>query len=83
VAFYAVGTDPVESYEKLAAYRDKQGYPWPIAQAGDGMLSKFRVLQQSTKIAFNGRGTVVYRDLFGMGSDERWRELFDELWSSG
>ena len=55
-AFYAVGTDPSEGIEQLVEYADAQGYPWPIAYPGDGMLSDLRVVVQSTKVAFDGQG---------------------------
>jgi|ETN02SMinimDraft_2_1059926.scaffolds.fasta_scaffold245576_1 hypothetical protein len=83
VAFYAVGTDPTERIDKLDEYRVEQNYPWPVAQAGDGMLAAFRVLQQSTKIAFDAQGTVIYRDIFGRGDDETWKQVFEQLAAGG
>ena len=83
VAFYAVGTDPSERIDKLEEYSVRQGYPWPVAQAGEGMLAAFRVVQQSTKIAFDSNGTIVYRDGYGYGDDETWRRVFEELTDGG
>ncbi|HAL47102.1 MAG: hypothetical protein FI707_10970 [SAR202 cluster bacterium] len=79
VEFYAVGTDPSEDIDELETYRVEQGYPWPVAKAGDGMLARFRVLQQSTKIAFDAQGTVIYRDTFGRGDDDTWTQVFEDL----
>ena len=82
VAFYAVGTDPTESLERMEKYRERQGYPWPVAQAGQGMLKEFRVLTQSTKVAFNAQGIIKYRDTYGRGDAETWKVVFQELEAS-
>lgn len=77
--FYAVGTDPSEGIEQLVEYADAQGYPWPIAYPGDGMLSDLRVVVQSTKVAFDGQGIIAYRDGYGGGDPETWRNVFEDL----
>ncbi len=79
VAFYAVGTDPSESLEDMERYRDQQGYPWPVAEADRSVLSDFSVFVQSTKVAFDGDGIIVYRDGYGAGDEETWRDIFEEL----
>ena len=79
VAFYAVGTDPSESLARLEAYRADQGYPWPIAEADRSVLSDFKVLVQSTKVAFDSDGIIVYRDGYGGGNEGRWIEVFEQL----
>ncbi len=79
VRFYAVGTDPTESLDGLERYREEQGYPWPIALPDPNMLSSFRVLTQSTKIAIDDRGAIVYRDGYGRGDPDTWREVFARL----
>ena len=79
VTFYAVGTDPNESLERLEAYRESQEYPWPMAFPGAGMLPDFRVITQSTKVAFDGQGIITYRDGYGGGGEETWRKVFEGL----
>ena len=79
VAFYAVGADPSESIEKLDAYGQAQGYPWPMAYPEDGTLSDLRVLVQSTKIAFDRNGVIIYRDGFGGGGPDTWKQVFEDL----
>ncbi len=79
VAFYAVGTDPSESLEDMERYRDQQGYPWPVAEANRSVLSDFSVFVQSTKVAFDGDGIIVYRDGYGAGDEETWRDVFEAL----
>lgn len=82
VAFYAIGVDPTEDIEELEAYRVKQGYPWPVAEAPEGMLPAFRVTTQSTKVAFDSTGVITYRDGYGRGDEETWRRVFEELAAS-
>ncbi len=79
VAFYAVGTDPSESLERLEEYRKDQGYPWPVAEADRSVLSDFKVLVQSTKVAFDSDGIIVYRDGYSGGNEGKWREVFEQL----
>ena len=79
VAFYAVGVDPTESLDQLESDRENQGYPWPMAIPSPRMLSDFRVIQQSTKVAIGGDGIITYRDGYGRGNETRWRQVFVEL----
>lgn len=79
VAFYGVGVDPSESIEVLEAYSDAQGYPWPMAIPNQGMLRRFNIQVQSSKVAMDRNGVIVYRDGYAQGSDETWRSVFEEL----
>ena len=79
VPFYAINIDPTDSFENIEAYREKQGYPWPVAQPGAGMLASFKVTSQSTKIAIGSDGVIIYRDGYGKGSDETWIQVFKDL----
>lgn len=79
VAFYAVGSDPGESLERLESYRKQQGYPWPVATAQGNLLRDLNVLVQSTKVAFDSSGVIVYRAGYGQGGPQEWREVFDML----
>ena len=79
VAFYAVNVNPFDSLDSIAAYGESQGYPWPMAQPGAGMLQSLRVTGQSTKVAFGPDGVIVYRAGFGGGNAQEWRELFKQL----
>ncbi len=79
VGFYAVGIDPTEGISELEAYREGQGHPWPVAVPGAGMLADFRVTYQSTKVALDAAGVITYRDGFGRGGEEAWREVFEQL----
>lgn len=73
VSFYAVGVDPTESLEKLERVRQEREYPWPVAEPASNMIVDFFVLQQSTKVAMDSRGVIVYRAGYSRGDEETWR----------
>lgn len=79
VPFYAVNVDPTANFDEIESYRQQQGYPWPMAQPGDGMLSSFHVTRQSTKVAIDSNGFIIYRDGYGRGTDDKWHQVFREL----
>ena len=79
VAFYGIGADPSESIEELEAYSVSQGYTWPMAVPESDMLRDLKILVQSSKVAIDGDGVIVYRDGYAQGSDETWRSVFEEL----
>ena len=79
VAFYGVGTAPWETIEDLDKDRIASGYPWPVSLPVGKVLADFRVLSQSTKVAIDPNGVIVYRDSKGRGDVEKWREVFQQL----
>jgi hypothetical protein len=79
VDFYAITTDPTEGIEELERFKADQGYPWPVGRAGGRMLTDLRVLSQSTKVAFDGTGEIIYRDGYGKGNIEQWTEVLRTL----
>lgn len=81
VAFYAVGVHPgiVEDLAALERYRRERGQPWPVAVAPRQLLADLNVTIQSTKIAFDGQGTITYREGMGQGNAAAWREVFAAL----
>ena len=79
MAFYAVGTDPSETLEDLEQQRQREGFPWPVAEPQGSMLRDFEVLVQSTKVAIDSQGVIIYRDGFGEGGDDDWRKAFQDL----
>lgn len=81
VDFYAIGVHPgiVEDIETLETYRAERDHPWPVATAPARVMAELGVTIQSTKIAFDSQGTIVYREGMGLGSDEEWHQIFGEL----
>ena len=79
VPLYAINVDPTAVFEEIETYKYQQCYPWPVAQAGPGMLADFKVTRQSTKIAIGSDGIITYRDSYGKGDDETWHQVFKAL----
>ena len=81
VDFYAVSTfnKGTESLENLEKYRERRGHPWPVATTTRQSLADLNVAIQSTKVAIDSRGVIVYRDGFGQGDVSKWRQVFEEL----
>jgi hypothetical protein len=50
-----------------------------VAEAAGSTLRDLKVQVQSTKMAFDGQGVVVYRDGYAQGDPDRWREVFQQL----
>ena len=46
------------------------------------MLRDLQVLVQSTKIAVDSQGVVIYRDGYGQGNEDTWRQVFRDLAAS-
>ena len=79
VDFYAVGVNPTVDVSRLEAYRVEQGHPWPVAQPMGNAVRDFDVRVQSTKVAFNSQGVIIYREGFGTGGGDDWHGVFKEL----
>ena len=79
IAFFAVSVNPIDDTQTVAEFGERNGYPWPMAQPGEGMLESLRVTSHSTKVAFGPDGVIVYRAGFGKGNAQDWRELFKQL----
>ena len=79
VDFYAVNFATYESIDSVAKFARKQGWTFPVAQGDRDMFVAFDVTYQSTKVAFDRNGVIVYRDGFGRGNAGKWRQVFEEL----
>ena len=80
VDLYAVAFD--ESLSELMTYQGDSGHAGTVARAADNMIRNFRVTQQSTKVAIDANGVIIYRDGFGGGNVAEWTEVFQELVNS-
>ena len=78
VDFYALETDPSADLSEIARVGRERGYSWPMGRA-DSSARALGVLVQSTKVAFDASGEIVYRDGFGKGDGATWRRLFENL----
>lgn len=80
VDLYAVNYDLSESLESVHEFAQNQEYTFPVAQPPSrDMAAAFGVTRQSTKVAFGGDGVIVYRDGFGQGNADTWRQVFQDL----
>ena len=82
VNFYAVAVSRAfDNLDRLESHREENGYPWPVANVvNEGQaLADLSVSYQSTKIAFDSRGVITYRDGFGGGGEDAWRQVFTDL----
>ena len=82
VDFYEVGISPsFDTLERLENDRVRNGYPWPIANPVNDRqaLSDLNISYQSVKIAFDSKGVITYRDGFGGGGKDVWKQVFDGL----
>ena len=66
----------------LEAYREREGHPWLVAEPTGTMLRDLKVLVQSTKVALDSQEVIIYRDGYGRGGEDTWRQVFQELASS-
>ena len=78
VRFVAVdiGYSDIKKLRTLAKDRD---YPWSIGLADRNMLENFNVRIQSTKIAIDSNGVIIYRAGYGQGTIAEWTSVFGEL----
>ena len=82
VNFYAVAvSSSYDNLDRLESNREKNGYPWPVANVANESqaLANLNISKQSTKIAFNANGIITYRDGFGGGGTDTWRQVFTDL----
>ena len=66
---------------QMFSYMDSSGDYWNIALPLGQMLADFKVRSQSTKIAIDSNGVIVYRDGYGKGDEWLWETVFDKLGS--
>jgi cytochrome oxidase Cu insertion factor (SCO1/SenC/PrrC family) len=79
VNFLAIGIDPTEGPDVLRAYHAEQGYPWPAALGNPQTIEAYRVISTSIKYAIDRTGTILYRRGYGVGPQQGWRDLLQQL----
>ncbi|MBI4201955.1 MAG: hypothetical protein HY532_02415 [Chloroflexi bacterium] len=77
--FIAIGIDPTEKLSDLVAYKQAQGYPWPVAEAPSGMLPAYSITTQSTKIGVDESGVITFREGYGVKSADFWNQVLQKL----
>ena len=79
VTFIAVDIDVGANLEELRMFANDQGYPWEIGISSRGLLEELGILTQSTKVAIDRDGIVIYRKGFAEGNIEEWISVFERL----
>lgn len=74
-----MGIDPAEGPEVLRAYREREGYPWPVAVGNRETLETYRVISTSIKYAIDRRGLITFSRGYGVGSAQDWAEVLRSL----
>ena len=82
VDFYAVNIDPTDDFDRLEEFKAEEGYPWPLTHSDRKAMDALDVIRQSSKLAYDSDGIIVYREKMAGGDADVWRELFEDL-SSG
>ena len=77
VRFVAVDIGYSDPKDLRALAKDR-GYPWSIGLADRNMLEDFNVRIQSTKIAIDFNGVIIYRAGYGQGTIEEWISVFQK-----
>ena len=77
--FYGVGFDPTETLDELESYRERNDFVYQAAVGVGRIIPTFNVRSQSTKVAMDGSGVIVYRAGKSGGSDADWRKVFADL----
>ena len=80
VDFYAVAFN--ESLSDLQAYQNESSHAGTVARSAGNMVRNFRVTQQSTKVAIDANGVIIYRVGLGRGSASEWTNVFQQLANS-
>ena len=77
VDLYAVAFN--ESLDVLSAAQNRSGHVGEVATPSDNMIEDFNVTRQSTKVAIDGNGVIVYRSGFGQGNPVEWENVLKDL----
>ena len=77
--FIAVDIGDGVDLGELNAFSQKQGYPWAVGRTNRETLKSLDVTVQSTKIAIDAYGVIIYRAGYGKGTAEDWISVFERL----
>ena len=79
ITFIAIDIDTGADLEELRVFANDQGYPWQIGISSRKLLREFRILTQSTKVAIDRHGVIIYRGGFAEGNIDEWTSIFKTL----
>ena len=76
LVFVAVDVGYGRDLKDLHVFVWQEGYPWSVEVVGREVLLGLDVKVQSTKIAIDADGRVIYRAGYGEGTNEEWLSIF-------
>ncbi len=79
VNFVAVGIDPTEGPDIVAAYHQAMGYPWTVTLAERDVLERYNVISTAIKYAIDRHGIITFQRGYGVNSSETWTRVFEDL----
>ncbi len=74
-----ISFDGNEAKETLRQFFSSNGYTWTTGLGNQDVLSKYGVFTQSTKIALNADGVVVFRSGYGTLPKDQWQKALAEI----
>ena len=78
----AVNIDPLETAEQILAYKQSEGFVWPMTVADVQVVRNYNVTRQAAYVTLDSDGVVSTSVTYGSESAEDWRELFEALLDS-
>jgi len=79
ITFVPVDIGYNSSLTELKNFSQSENYKWKVGKASADMLKAFGVTIQSTKIAIDRTGTIVYREGYGKGTPEDWLSIIKDM----
>ena len=77
--FIAIDIRFNSSLTELKSFSESKNYQWKVGTAKGNMLKDFGVTIQSTKIAIDRTGKIVYREGYGRGTPEEWFSIIKDM----
>ena len=74
-----MGVDPSEGEKHIASFHEDNGFTWTTSPGDPAMTVEYGIQAQSSKVALDHNGVIVYKSGYGSTEEARWRQLFDEL----
>ncbi len=77
--FIAIDIRYNSSLTELTNFSESQKYKWKVGKPKGNMLKDLGITIQSTKIAIDRTGTIVYREGYGRGTPEKWFSIIKDI----
>ena len=74
--------DPLETAEQILAYKQSEGFVWPMTVADVQVVRNYNVTRQAAYVTLDPDGVVSTSVTYGSETAEDWRELFEALLDS-